>query len=179
MPIRKHKRFSRPRKMYDLALIKEERGLIKKYGLKSRREVWKAADAIKKIRNNAKKRITADEKIKEQFVERQRKKGFEVNNIADVLALNKEDYLKRRLESIVVKKKFAKTHKQARQFIAHRHVKIAGSVINIPGHLTNLEDENSLSVDLAVPVKESITNEEKQFLESIKSGSEEKQEVEA
>jgi len=50
MPIRKHKKYSKPRKLFDASLIKEENNLINKYGLKNRREVWKADYAISKIR---------------------------------------------------------------------------------------------------------------------------------
>ena len=144
MPIRKHKKFSRPRKMFDIALIKEEQNLIKKYGLKSRREVWRASFAVEKMRNLAKELITADEKLKKEFVERQASKGFNVASIADVLALGKEDYLKRRLQSVIVAKKLAQTHKQARQLITHKHVKLKGHFINSPSHLTTIEEENSL-----------------------------------
>ena len=130
MPIRKHKRYSRPKKLFDAALIKSENNLIKKYGLKTRREVWKADFAIGKIRNIAKTLITADDKKKEEFVKRQAAKGFTVSSIADVLALGKEDYLKRRLQSLLVAKQLARTHKQARQLITHRHVKLNGTKID-------------------------------------------------
>ncbi|MDP1729530.1 MAG: 30S ribosomal protein S4 [archaeon] len=168
MPIRKHKRYSRPKKLFDIALIKSEKGLIKKYGLKTRREVWKADFAIGKIRNIAKTLITAEDKKKEEFIKRQVAKGFAVNSIADVLALSKEDYLKRRLESIIVAKKLALTHKQARQLIAHKHVKLNGNKINCPGHLTTLEEEKTIEVDLEFVQKKVISDEERKILEKIR-----------
>jgi small subunit ribosomal protein S4 len=173
MPIRKHKKFSRPKKMFDIALIKEENGLIKKYGLKSRREVWRASFAVERIRNLAKELITADEKLKKEFVERQAAKGFNVTSIADVLALGKEDYLKRRLQSIVVTKKFAMTHKQARQAITHKHVKLNGHFISSPSHLTTIEEENSMECTLKLPEKKLISKEEKAILEKMHGKKEE------
>ena len=168
MPVRKHKKFNRPRKIYDAALIKEENDLIKKYGLKNRREVWKASYQVNKIRNLAKALITADEKEKNEFVERQRQKGFNVTNIAEVLSLTKEDYMKRRLQSIIVQKGFAKTHKQARQLIVHKHVSLAGNYIDSPSHLTTIDEESSLSVNIAVPLnKKELSAEEKQFLKNM------------
>ena len=168
MPKRKQKKYSRPRKIFDAALIKEENGLIKKYGLKSRREVWKASHAIERIRNIAKSLITASADEKDKFVQRQVEKGFSVNSIADVLGLNKEDYLKRRLQSIVVKKNFARTHKQARQFITHGHVILKGNIINAPSHLTTLEEEETIALNLQLPEKEKpITDEEKEILNKI------------
>jgi small subunit ribosomal protein S4 len=168
MPVRKHKRYSRPRKMFDIALIKEEQGLIKKYGLKSRREVWRASFAVETIRNLAKELITADEKLKKEFVERQAAKGFNVNNIADVLGLGKEDYLKRRLQSVVVAKKLAQTHNQARQMITHKHIKLNGHFINSPSHLTTIEEENSLESTMKLPEKKTISKEEKALLEKMR-----------
>ncbi len=175
MPIRKHKKYSRPRKLYDAALIKSENDLIKKYGLKNRREVWKANFAIGKIRNIAKTLITADDKEKEGFIKRQAEKGFAVNSIADVLALNKENLLKRRLQSIVVAKKLARTHKQARQLIVHKHVKINGHTLSSPAHLTTVEEESTVEMNLALPTnKKVITDAEKEILREIKHEKSEK-----
>jgi small subunit ribosomal protein S4 len=174
MPKRKHKKYSRPRRIYDASLIKEENELIKKYGLKNRKEVWRASFAVEKIRNLAKKLITADEKEKNDFVEKQTKKGFKVSSIADVLGLNKEEYLKRRLQSILVEKGLAKTHKQARQFITHKHIKLKGHFINSPSHLTTLEEETSIEITLSIPEKKEITEEEAKFLEKMKKKAEHK-----
>ena len=167
MPKRKTKKYSRPRKIFDIALMKEENGLIKKYGLKSRREVWRADFAIGTIRNIAKRLITAEDKEKEVFLEKQRKKGFNVNNIAEVLSLNKEDLLKRRLQSIVVSKNLATTHKQARQLVTHKHITVNGHKINSPSHLTTVEEENSLELTIAVPIKKVISEEDKKLLATL------------
>ena len=93
-----------------------------------------------------------------------------MNSIADVLGLNKEDYLKRRLQSLVVAKGLAHTHKQARQFIAHKHVTLGGNAINSPAHLTTLKEEDSLALELQLPAKEAITSEEKEILRKINHG---------
>jgi small subunit ribosomal protein S4 len=167
MPKRQTKKYSRPRKIFDISLMKEENGLIKKYGLKSRREVWRADFAIETIRKIAKRLITASEKDKETFLEKQRKKGFAVTNIAEVLALNKEDLLKRRLQSILVTKKLAETHKQARQLITHKHVILEGHKIDSPSHLTTVDEENSLELTLAIPAKKIISDEDKRLLEKL------------
>ena len=167
MPIRKHKKYNRPRKIFDIALMKEEGGLIKRYGLKSRREVWKADFEIGKIRNLAKKLIAGSDKDKEEFIARQRAKGFNVNNIAEVLGLNKEDRLKRRLQSILVSKGLVRTHKQARQLITHKHVKINGKIISAPRHLMTLDQEQNVELTLALPEKKTMSDEEKSFLANM------------
>jgi small subunit ribosomal protein S4 len=167
MPIRKHKRYSRPRKLYDIAIMKEEQGFIKKYGLKSRREVWKADFLIGNIRDQAKKLIAASEDKKQAFIKRQADKGFNVSTIADILALNKEDRLKRMLQSIIVAKGFAKTPKQARQMITHKHVRVNGIIISSPRHLTTLAEENGIEVDLVLPEKKVISDAEKDILKKM------------
>lgn len=176
MPKRKRKAFNRPRRLYDSLRIKEEDALVKKYGLKNKREVWRAEFAIGKIRRTAKKLITAPEEKREKFVERQKAKGFQVENFSDVLSLAKEDYLKRRLQSIVVKKELARTPKQARQFIAHKHITISGNIINSPSHLTTAEEEANVKLKLSLAVKKEAKQEEKPGEEcSKKEGEEMKQ----
>lgn len=171
MPKRKHQRYNRPRKLYDAALIKEENDLIKKYGLKNRREVWRANYSIGSIRSIAKKLITASEDKKSEFVERQKKRGFAVESFADILALNKEDYLKRRLQSILVKNGMAKTYRLARQLIAHKHVLVKGGVIDAPSHLTKLDEEGAITLNIQLPGKKELSKEEEDMLSQIrKSG---------
>ncbi len=170
MPKRKRKMFTRPRKLYESKRIADENVLVKKYGLKNKREIWKANFAVEKIRKIAKDLITAPEEKKQKFIEKQKARGFAVNSIADILGLTNEDYLKRRLQSILVKKGLVTTPKQARQFIVHKHVTIFGNKINIPSHLTTVEEEANVELKLVRPIKkEELKSEEKAFLEEIKN----------
>ena len=166
MPKRPSNKYERPRKPFDILTLKSQGDLIKKYGLKSRREVWKADFQIGTIRDLAKTLITAPEKDRKEFTERQAKKGFAVSTIQEVLGLGKEDSLKRRLESVVAAK-FGMTHRLARQLITHKHVKIGDKMIKSPGHLTTVEEEANLILTVAVPTKQVITSEEKQILNKI------------
>jgi len=167
MPIRSKKTYNRPKKMFDKKIMDEEQALVKKYGLKNRREVWKAGFAIGKIRDIAKKLIGASDEDKEKFVKQQKEKGFPVETIADVLALNTEDYLKRRLQSILVNKGLCTKPKQARQFITHKHISINKNIINAPSHLTTADEEKEISMDIALPAKK-LTKEEEELLQEIK-----------
>ena len=51
---RKRKLFSRPKKLFDRARMDEENVLVKKYGLKNKKEIWKAKSAVSKLRRRAK-----------------------------------------------------------------------------------------------------------------------------
>jgi len=146
-PRKKHKKFSRPRRAYDKIRIEDENVLAAKYGLKNKREIWKADEAVKIIRGNAKKLITAGEKEKEAFLARLQKKGYNVKTIGEVLALNKEDLLKRRLQTILVDKQLARSSKEARQLIVHKHVSVSGNKVNIPSYTVNIEEENEIRVE--------------------------------
>lgn len=148
MPRRKHKIYKKPKRLYDKIRIEEENSLIKKYGLKSKREIWKADSAIGKIRRQAKLLLTRTAEEQNKFIEKLKKQGFQVEKIADILALDKEDYLKRRLQSVIVKKGLASTPKQARQFIVHKHIKINNKKVNIPSYLVPIDEESKIELIL-------------------------------
>jgi small subunit ribosomal protein S4 len=141
--LRKHKKYSRPRKPFDKARIEEENEIIKKFGLKNKREIWRADAQIVKIRRIAKTLITESVEKQKEFFDTLNKKGLNINSIAEVLALTKEDYLNRRLQTIV-SRKFARTIKTARQMITHRNVTINGKIIDVPSYVVLLEEEGKI-----------------------------------
>ncbi len=153
MPGRKHKNYKRPKRPFDAVRIQEENVLIKKYGLKNKREIWKADSAVRNARNQAKLLLTKNQTEQDKFVNRLRKQGFIVASIADVLALDKEDYLKRRLQSVVVEKKIATTPRQARQFIVHKNISIDGKKINVPSYLVPVDEEDKIKLELVKKIK--------------------------
>jgi small subunit ribosomal protein S4 len=149
--IRKKKKYSRPKKPYDKARIDEEKEIVKKYGLKNKREIWKADSAMGRIRGMAKKLITASVEEQNKLIEKLRKEGFKVEKIADALALTKENWLERRLQTVIFKKGLVKTAKEARQMITHRHVKVKGRIVNVPSYMINIGEENK--IELAIKPK--------------------------
>jgi len=158
---KQNKKYSRPRKPFDKARIDEENVLKEEYGLKNKKEIWKAEAAIGRIRNLAKRLITKSEEEKNSFVKRLQKKGFNVNSIADALALKKEDWLKRRLQTIVFSKKLTNTPKQARQFVSHKHVSIGEQTINIPSYQVSLEQEPLVRLNIVLKTPKPISKIEK------------------
>jgi len=143
---RKHKNYSRPKRPFDKRRIDEEKEIVKKYGLKNKREIWKAESKIKGFRERAKKRVTSRDDEKKVFFSKLNKIGFNVSSIADVLNLTKEDLLDRRLQTIVFKKELAKSVKEARQMITHKKVLVNGEIVNIPSYIVPVELENKISV---------------------------------
>jgi len=165
---RKHKKYSRPKRPFDKSRIEEEAGIIKEYGLKNKREIWKAEAKIKTIREKAKKLVGADEKDIQDVLNRLNKIGLDVHSIADVLSLDKKDYLNRRLQTIVAKKGLVSTPKTARQMITHKKVMVDGKIVNIPSKIIPVELENKITLKLSKKKMEPKA-EEKELLEEIKN----------
>jgi small subunit ribosomal protein S4 len=143
---RKHKLYSRPRRPFDKARIEEEAKIKEEFGLKNKKEIWKADARIKEIREKAKKLIPANQEDQKKLFTKLKKMGFDVNSIGDVLSLDKKDYLKRRLQTVLVNKKIARTPKAARQLITHRKVLINGKATDSPSYLVPIELENKITV---------------------------------
>jgi small subunit ribosomal protein S4 len=173
MPKRKRKQYSRPGKPFDKIRIEEENVLVEKYGLKSKREIWKADAAVRRIRNLAKQLITKSDTDKKEFVERLQKKGFKVEGISDALALDIEDWLKRRLQTIVYSKGLTTTPKQARQLIAHKHVSIGDQTVNIPSYQVNLDEESQVKLNVVLKIKKPEKSKMEKIKDEILEGGEE------
>ncbi len=143
---KKQKGFRRPKQPFDKERIEEENELIKKYGLKNKKEIWKADSKISKIRRRAKSLIPESEERKQEFFAKLNKMGFKISDIADVLGLKIENWLDRRLQTFVFKKKLANNIKQARQLIVHKHVLVDGKIVNVPSFFINTDLENKISL---------------------------------
>ncbi len=160
---RKHKTYSRPKRPFDKARIGEEAEIIKEFGLKNKREIWKADAKIKSIREKAKRLISADESEKVAFFNRLKKMGFKVNSISDVLSLDKKDYLKRRLQTVLVSKGAARSMKGARQLITHKKVLIGENSVNSPSYIVPVDLESKIRIKPAKmkerKIKEEIAEE--------------------
>ena len=150
---RKHKIYSKPRRPFDKARIEEEAKITEEFGLKNKREIWRADSRIKEIREKAKKLISASPDEQRKFFERLKKIGFDVSSIGDVLSLDKRDYLKRRLQTILVEKRLARTPKSARQLITHRKVVVGEKAIDSPSYIVpvKLEDKITIKAKKAKP----------------------------
>lgn len=146
---RKHKTYSKPKRPFDKARIEEEAEIKKEFGLKNKKEIWKAEAKIKSIRERAKKLITAEEKDRKALFDRLQKIGLDVNSIADVLSLDKKDYLNRRLQTIVHKKKLVTTTKTSRQMIVHKKVLVDNKIVDSPSYIVPVKLENSITLKVS------------------------------
>ena len=143
---RKQKEYKRPKKLFDSQRIEEENKLIRKYGLKNKKEIWKAESQIAKLRRRAKILISKSDEEQKEFFKKLNKIGFKVENIADVLGLTKEDWLDRRFQTFVFKKGIAKSIRGARQLIAHKNILVDDGVVNSPSFLITTDLENKIKL---------------------------------
>ena len=141
---RKHKQYSRPKRPFDKKRFEEEAEIKKEFGLKNKKEIWKSDAKIKSIREKAKKLISSNEEEQKKLFEKLQKIGLKVNSIADALGLEKKDYLKRRLQTMVFEKKLTPTINTARQKITHKKVLVNGKIIGSPSYIVPVLLENKI-----------------------------------
>ena len=157
--IRKKKLFSRPRKAFEKTRITEENKLLEKYGLKNKKEVWKAVAGIKYFRRRAMDLAKSTDKEQAQFFNKLKHIGLKVDSIADVLALKVENILERRLPSVLTKLGLTNTTRQARQFVVHRKVLVNGNVVTVPSYIVPVSEEKSITLRVSLPTPTPQSNE--------------------
>ncbi len=143
-PRRFKNKYISPRKLYDKNRIIEETKIKKKYGLRRNKEIWKFRLLLRKLRHEARELIARyDEEKEKRLFNYLRKYGLVGENptLEDVLNLNIEDLLDRRLQTVVYKKGFARTPLQARQMIVHGHILVNGIKATSPSYLVTVNDE--------------------------------------
>ena len=159
------KKYETPSHPWQEDRIKEENELIKKYGLKNKKEIWKAETRLRKYRGQARsllaKLTTGDEQSKkesEQLLLHLSRMNILPSNstLDDVLTLNTEAILSRRLQTLTYLKGLANTPKQARQLIAHGHIAVGGRKVTIPGYMVTKDEESEISYVEKSPLNDPI-----------------------
>ncbi len=140
-PKKQRRKYSTPKHLFKGR--EGETELIRGYGLKNAKELWKAKSEISRIRGLARK-LLADrsEKAESDLMGFVKKLGIlnKDGKLEDVLAISVESLLDRRLQTIVYKRGLTTSVKGARQEIAHGHIAVDGKRMNSPGHLLTLEE---------------------------------------
>jgi small subunit ribosomal protein S4 len=148
--------YETPNHPYQGERIASESGLVGKYGLKNKEELWKTQSELRNVRREARKllgRTQGDAEAAGQeaseFLARLKRIGVlgEQDGLDDVLSLQVTDLLERRLQTIVYRKGLANTTKQARQFISHGHIVVDGARVQRPSAKVGTEEEHSVGFD--------------------------------
>ena len=140
----------KPKRPLNYELKMEELKILGTFGLRTKRELWKAHTELSRVRHQARSLLALRQD------ERQEKEPILMKSLAriglvssgatldDVLNLQVDDLLSRRLQSIVTKKLGFKTPYQARQAIIHGHIMIGDRKVDIPSYVVTLEEEDSV-----------------------------------
>lgn len=150
-PKKLKKKYNTPLHPWEAKRLEEEKKLIEEYGLKKKREIWKATSALRRMKEQAKKLIAADTEQAKKEEKQLIVKLAGLNllgkdaKIDDVLGIDVRSLLDRRLQSLVFKKGLARGVKQARQFITHKHIMIGDNIVNKPSYLVRKSEEGGIS----------------------------------
>jgi small subunit ribosomal protein S4 len=150
-PKKPKKKYSTPSHPWQKVRIEEEKELLKEYGLKNKKEIWKATSILRKFKNQAKDLIASRgeqaDKQKELFLNKlNRLNMIQKTDLLDaVLGLGIRDILNRRLQTVVLNKGLARSTKQARQFITHEHIIVGDKKVTKPSFMVGIAEENQLS----------------------------------
>lgn len=147
-------KWSRPSHPWQADRIKAENELIRKFGLKNKKEVWRAQSLLRRWRQRARilqartryEDVQAAKEV-EQLLRRLARLGLlpiEGASLDDVVTLKMGDLLERRFQTIVYLRGLANTMRQARQLVVHGHIAIGDRKLTIPGYLVRRAEEEGI-----------------------------------
>jgi len=151
-PHKPKKTYHRPRRIWTIDQLNAELYILGTYGLRNKRELWKAQSEIARIRNQARALLAIPTEVRRD--KELRLLGFlnrlglvnESATLDDVLNLKIEDILERRLQTIVMRKIMSKSAIEARQIVSHRHVSVGSRTVNLPGYIVRKDEEQNIIV---------------------------------
>ncbi len=163
-PGKNTKSYDTPRHPWQAARMAEEVGHVKTYGLRNKREVWKAQTLLRNYRRSAMEMLA--ETTEGELSGHVKQKSDDIlaklkrygilspeGGLDDILALDARNFLDRRLQTQVYRQGFANTLRQARQFITHGHIAIEAKKITVPGYMVTKEEELKIEYYLNSPLK--------------------------
>jgi small subunit ribosomal protein S4 len=161
-PRKLRKKLEGPRHPFNKTRFEEEMIYMGRFGLRNKKEIWKAQTVLRKYRSRARASLALPESQRE--VERNIlvRKLFRLGIMAneegltdDVLSLNVEQFLKRRLQSIVHELGLANTPWQARQMINHGHIALKGRKVTAPSYHVKRGEEELITYSPSSPYNDS------------------------
>ena len=150
-PKRIRKKYKTPRQPFEKTRITHDLQLVGKYGLRNMKAVWKHQTMLGNFRGNARRLLSLDEEDRKvgerELLGRLNRLGLIKANatLDNVLSLKIEDFLERRLQTMVYKSGMATTPHHARQMIVHGHIGIGEKIARSPSYLVKAADEKILT----------------------------------
>lgn len=159
--------WKKPKRPLNYDLKMEELKTLGIFGLKTKRELWKAHTELSRLRHQARSLLALRQEIRETkepvLLQSLSKVGLieENSTLDDVLNLQVTDLLSRRLQTIVQKKFSFKTPYQARQAVVHGHVMIGDRKVNVPSYVVGMIEEKEVHLSPDSTLKELLENQQK------------------
>jgi small subunit ribosomal protein S4 len=158
-PGKSRKSYSRPRNPFQAERIAQEVEMVKSYGLRNKRELWKAQGVLRTYRQASRNLLAAVAvgdvpPEAEAILRRLKRLGVlkEEGNLDGILSLKVTDVLERRLQTQVYRQGLANSMKQSRQFITHGHVQVSGRRVTVPGYIVKRGEEMSIDYYMGSPM---------------------------
>jgi len=151
-PKRPRKSYSRPKNPWRSEQLAQELYLVGTYGLRNKRELWKTQGELSNVRKQARHLLAASVEVRakegKKLLDSLTRRGLvnEGVTLDDVLNLSVEDFLGRRLQTLIYKKGAAVSPLQSRQLIVHGHIKLGKRTIDIPGYHVTAAEEGTIQV---------------------------------
>ncbi len=142
----------KPKRPFNYELKMEELKTLGTFGLKTKRELWKARTELSRLRKQARSLLALRQEVRQEkepiLMKSLSKIGLvgDDSTLDDVLNLKVTDLLSRRLQTVVLKKFGFKTPYQARQAVVHGHIMIGDRIVNIPSYTVTTEEENNILI---------------------------------
>ncbi|AGB37610.1 30S ribosomal protein S4 [Natronococcus occultus] len=158
------KQYETPNHPYQGERIADEHSLVERYGLSNKEELWRAQSQLRSYRREARDLLGQaqdDETVmrrSEEFLGRLKRVGVldEADELGDVLSLEVEDVLERRLQTVVYRKGLANTTQQARQFITHGHIVVDGQRHRVPSYVVDVDEEDLVDFEENSPLADDL-----------------------
>jgi small subunit ribosomal protein S4 len=157
-PRKPRKTYQTPRHPWRKEQLEAELHLLGEYGLRNKRELRRHETMLSQIRGIARSLLGATEEqkseVESQYLKRLARLGIlpESASVDNILDLSVKDLMERRLQTIVHRSGLAKSIHQARQFVSHGHVSIAGQIVSVPSYLVKRDEESRIAFDQRSPL---------------------------
>lgn len=146
---RQKRKFEKPMQPFNKERIEREKGILNQYGLRRKQEIWRAESIIRNLRKRARELAAKKDKKDEEVLIKKLNDLSLISKearVEDILTLNIENILDRRLQTIVFKKGIANSLKHARQMIVHGLIAVDSRRAKQPSMLLTSEQESKLSL---------------------------------
>lgn len=153
-PKKQEKKYSRPKRPYDKERIERERKLKQEYGLRRKKEIWKAEAMLRGFRRRARElQAHRNERREQELIGKINKLGIRCASLDDVLETRLDSILSRRLQTIVHKKGMANSARHARQLIIHGHIMVDRRKLRWPSYIVETDKEDTISISSKIASK--------------------------